>query len=159
MRRLILIAALLVASPAVAIPPVGPRTDEAAVVEAYAVALARSDLPAFRSLIADDAKIINEAGKVVEKNDWLATAEIEFPRTRQMRILGAFSGYTPFPGTAIRRFMFVTEFTRCHPNAVECFPRWRTETITISGGRVIELQTSSDFDLRRSAAGVWTFYD
>ena len=159
LRYLIFIAALIAAAPAFAIPPVGPRNDEAAVVETYAVALERSDLPAFRSLIADDAKIINEAGRAIDKTEWLATAEVELPRTRRTRILSAFSGYAPIPGTAIRQFMFVIEFTRCHPNAVECFPRWRTETITVASGRVIELQTSRDCDVRRSAAGVWTFYD
>jgi hypothetical protein len=150
---------LLAASPALAVPPVGPRAAEAAVVEAYAAGLERNDLPALRGLIANDAKIINQAGTAVDKNDWIATAAVEFPHTRRTRILSAFSGYAPIPGKAIRRFTFVTEFTRCHPNAAECFPRWRTETITVAGGKIVELQTSSDFDLRRSAAGVWTFYD
>lgn len=159
LRYLLLIAALLAAGPALAVPPVGPRKAEAAVVEAYAAALERNDLPAFRSLIADDATIVDGAGKVIDKNDWLATAGVDFPRTRRTRILSAFSGYAPVPGQVTRRFVLVIEFTRCHPNAVECFPRWRTETITIAADRIIQLQTSSDFDLRRSGAGVWTFYD
>lgn len=159
MKYLILIAALLTAGPAFAVPPIGPRTAEAAVVEAYAAALERSDLPAFRSLIADDAKIVSEAGKVVDKDAWLATAATEFPLIRRTRILNAFSGYAPNPGKVLRRYMFVTEFTRCHPMAMECFPQWRTETITIADGKIIELQTSGSFDFRRSGVGWWTSFE
>ena len=43
-------------------------------------------------------------------------------------------------------------------NSAECFPRWRTETNTTTDGKIVELQTSSDFDHRRSGAGVRTFF-
>jgi hypothetical protein len=159
LKHLIIVAALLAAGPALAVPPIGPRAPEAATVKAYAAALEQNDFRAFRSLIADDAEIIDEAGGVVDVDDWLTTAAIEFASTRQARILSAFSAYAPLSDKPTRQFTFVMAFTRCHPRAAECFPRWRAETIMVTAGKISELRTMGIFDLRRSGPGVWTFYD
>lgn len=159
LKSLIIIAGLLAAFPAAAIPPMGPRPAEAAVVQAYAAALERNDLAVLSTLIGEDAKISDEAGKLIRREDWLASGASEAAVARRTQILNAFSGYASYPGQAIRRFMFVIEFTSCHPKAAECFPQWRTETITVDAGKIIALQTSNAFDLRRTTAGDWTFYD
>ncbi len=159
MKYWVVIAALLAAGPAFAIPPMGPRPADVAISQAYVAAIERNNLPAYGSLFAADAKITDESGGSLDREQWLEAVAAEFSGYRQTRFLSVFSGYAPIPGKALRRFMFVTEFKDCRPNVMECFPRWRTQIITVADDKIIELQTSSDFSHRLTAEGAWTFYD
>ena len=159
MKYWVVIAVLLLASPAFAVPPIGPRPTEVAISQAYVAAIERNNLPAYRSLFAADAKITNESGDSLDREQWLEAVATEFSGHRQTRFLNVFSGYAPIPGKALRRFMFVTEFRECRSGVVECFPQWRTQIITIADDKIIELQTSSDFSLRLTDEGAWTFYN
>ena len=47
----------------------------------------------------------------------------------------------------------------CRPDWTECFPRWRTQTVTVENGKIIELQTSGDFNHRLNEAGDWASFD
>jgi hypothetical protein len=154
----VLIAALTFAGPAFAIPPMGPIDADLAVAKAYIRATEQSDFPAYRSLFAPDARIIQtETPASGNKEQWFAAAAAEFSRERQSHFLNVFARAAITAGKRTTRVAFIVELSGCGRTfMMECFPEWRSEVITVEDAKIIQLETSGDFSFRLTADGKWT---
>ncbi len=158
MRALALFAALTFAGPAFAVPPVSPAPATSALVREFIRATESNDLAAYERLFAADATVTNEAGASNDRAQWLKSASAEFVPYRRTRFLNVFTGSTFQSGKRGAKVVFVQELHLGRPTAVEQFPVYRTEIITIEGGKIVHLQTTGYLSHRLTDDGEWTFY-
>lgn len=105
-----------------------------------------------------DATITNEAGASTDRAQWLKSAPAEFVPYRRTRFLNVFTGGAFHSGKLGARVVLVEELHLSRPTAVEQFPVYRTEIITVEGGKIVHLQTSGYLSHRLTDGGEWTFY-
>lgn len=150
MRALFLIAALAVATPASAVPPVAPRTD---VVRQFIAATKANDHDAYSRLYSADAKVTLDGVSVFNRAEWLERTSGEFTATRRTRF---------FTGLAAHgRFVLVEAVRDCGgppmpgvPWVMECFDVYRSETITLTpDGDQIQALERSDYNHALSPEG------
>lgn len=158
MKALALFTALMFAGPAFAVPPVPPAPATSALVREFIRATESNDLAAYERLFAADATITNEAGASNDRAQWLKRASAEFVPYRRTRFLNVFTGSAFQSGKRRARVVFVQELHLSRPTAAEHFPVYRTEIITVEGGKIIHLQTSGYLSHRLTDGGEWTFY-
>ena len=158
MKILALLAALVVAGPAFAVPPVLPAPAASALVQDFIRATKGNDLSAYERLFAPDAAIMTETGGSIDKAQWLKSASAEFVPHRRTRFLNVFAANALRSGKRATRIVFVEEVHLRRPGAIEQFPVYRSEMITVEDGKIIHLQTSGYLSHRLTAGGEWTFY-
>lgn len=159
MKTLALFIALMFAGPAFAVPPVSPAPATSALVRDFIRATESNDLAAYQQLFAADATITNEVGASMDRAQWLESSSAEFVHYRRTRFLNVLTG-NPFNsgkrGATV--VIFVQELHLNRPTAAEQFPVYRTEIITVEGGKIVHLQTTGYLSHRLAKAGEWTFY-
>jgi hypothetical protein len=154
----VFVAALfVVAGPAFAVPPVAPPASAATLVREFMRATESNDLPAYANLFAADAKIETGAGASLDKAQWLKTVSGDFTPYRRTRFLSIFAGDVPSAGKASARVVLVVEVKRCPSHVIECFPKYRSDIITVEDRQIVRLETSGDLSHRLTAEGAWTF--
>jgi hypothetical protein len=159
MKAWILIAALAIAGPAFAVPPVAPTPAATKMVQAFIRANTTNDLPAYSGLFSPDAKVATGARETMGKAQWIAALSDEFFATRRTRFLNVFARYTVAAGKPSTRVVFVEDVKLCSPKAIECFATFRTETITVTDGQIVALERSSDLTHQLTPNGDWNFFD
>lgn len=153
-----LLAALMVAGPAFAVPPVSPAPEAGILVRDFMRATQSNDFAAYERLFAPDATATTEAGVLLDRAQWLKSASAEFVPYRRTRFLNVFAKYIVRDGKRTTRVVFVQELHLSRPGAVEQFPIYRSETITVEDGKILHVQTSGFLSHRLTDGGEWTFY-
>jgi len=87
-----LIAALMVAGPAYAVPPVLPPPAARTLVQDLIRATEGNDLSAYARLFAPDARIETETGASLDKAQWLKAVSADFRAYRRTRFLDVLAG-------------------------------------------------------------------
>jgi hypothetical protein len=159
MKAWILIAALAIAGPAFAVPPVAPSPAVTKTVQDFIRANTTNDLPAYRSLFSPDATVATGTGETMGKAQWIAAVSDEFFPARRTRFLNVFARYAFAAGKRGARVVFVEDVRLCRPNLIECFATFRIETITIMDGQIVALERSSDLTHQLTPGGDWNFSD
>ncbi len=152
MKAWTLIVSLAVAGPACAVPPVlFPEIQK--FVQAYIDAEASNDLSAYASLFSPDAKIASRTDPAVTKAEWIERSSREFIPNRQVRFRDIFADGRVVDGQRWTRVIFVESVTVCFPNRSECFPTYRTETVTARNGLIVDIERSADLHRRFTPDG------
>lgn len=153
-----MLLALMVAGPALAVPPVSPAPEATALVRDFMRAMESNDLAAYERLFAPDATVTTETGASVDRAQWLKSASQEFVPYRRTRFLNVFAKYVVRAGKRGARVVFVQEMHGSRPAVIEQFPIYRVETVTIENGKIVHLQSSGFLSHRLTDGGGWTFY-
>ena len=149
-----LIAALAVAGPAYAVPPVLPPGVQE-FVQAFIHANTSNDLQAYASLFSPEAEIVSGAAAPVDKAHWIQANSEQFTPYRQTRFLDAFANGRMVDGRRLARVVFVEAVKACPPNRVECFPTYQTEAVTVRDGQIVNLERSEGLSRRFTPEGAW----
>lgn len=157
MRILIVLIALAIAGPALAVPPVAPRKADLDGLNAYATAVAQRDLNVYGALFTADAQI-TKAKSAFDKSEWLEAVTDELKNTHQARLLTVFGTMAVRDGKPVTKFRLAREFQSCAPMMMECFGAYRTETLTFRDGKIIGLEVDDDYTFRQTSSGGWTFF-
>jgi hypothetical protein len=158
MKALALFAALMVAGPASAVPPVLPAPAARALVQAFVRATESNDLSAYAKLFAPDATVTTETGATLDKTQWLKAVSAEFVPYRRTHFLNVFAGDALVAGKPATRVVFVEQAQRSRPNAIEQFSHYQSEVITVEDGQIVHLETSGYLTHRLTAGDDWTFF-
>jgi hypothetical protein len=151
MRAWLIIAALALAGPALAVPPIPPSLEALKVSKAFIQATADNDLAAYGALLAPDAQIVTGAGVVLDKPQWLSGVAREFHAGRSTEVLQVVG--SPEPGPRSARVLVMLKVRNCTPMAAECFASYRTEAIVIRDGAIIRLERSPDYSAKLTLNG------
>lgn len=116
-----------------------------------------NDFSAYSKLLAADVRIVSDWPQTSEREAWLKAISMEFAPTRRTRFLAVFSNARGFNRSRGARVLMVQEIKDCRPGFAECFARFYSETLTVHGGSIVELQRSV-FTHRLEDSGGWTFY-
>lgn len=152
------VAALVIASPASAIPPIAPEPAATEIVQAFIRATTNNDLGAYAKLLSQTATVTTEAGQTMDKAQWIAAVSSEFSPDRRTRFRSVFARYVFSAGRPGTRVLFVEEARGCPPTLIECFAAYRVETITVIDGQIVGLERSN-FTHQLTGEDEWDFYD
>ena len=159
MRAWLLVAALVTATPAFAVPPVLPRTD---VVKQFIAATKANDHSAYARLFSAGAQVTLDGGGTFNRAQWLARTNKEFTASRHTRFFTGLAGHG--------RFVLIEAVRDCGgppvrvtpgqataapgPFVLECFYTYRSETLTLTpDGNQIQALERSDFNHALSPEG------
>ena len=158
MKVWLILAAWAFAAPALAVPPILPAGQNEALVEEYIQAISNNDIAAYGTLFSPGAEVVVGSGPSLDRDQWLKAAAEEFIPTRKTRFLEAFAGGTTLANKSSTRVIFTIEMLSCRPLSAECFGTFRSETITVTDGKIVRLERTPDFSHRRRGPKYWTFY-
>lgn len=153
MKVWLVLAGLIVASPAGAIPPVeAPGVPQ--FIQAYIRADTNNDLKSYADLFAPNAKITAETGVSFDKDEWIRNVSLDFAQDRHARIIDVFSdGGRPDGGGQPVRILIVEAVRICQPHSVECNPHYQSEALTVTAGRIISLERQGGLTIRFTPEG------